>query len=134
MARRPRLAREGAAGHDDRVAVTGDASGAGHGDLAGGRAYRLLLRAIRAAWVSCAAGAVAMTLALALRSPALVTVFRVALVVTFMAIGLALLFFLRLVAFPAQPVDLLPGFRGASLRRRAEVLLTAVLIDLLDPE
>jgi hypothetical protein len=72
--------------------------------------------------------------ALALRSPHLVTVFRVALVVAFVALACALLIFACLVAVPGGLTDALPDIRGPSVRRRVEVLFTLVLVDLLEPD
>jgi hypothetical protein len=114
--------------------MTRGASDAGHGGVSRGRLYRLLLGCARAAWVSCALGVTVMVPALALRSPHLVTVFRVALVVAFAALACALLLFACLVTLPGRLTDVLPDVRGPSLRRRVDVLLTVVLVDLLDPE
>jgi zinc transporter ZupT len=116
------------------VATTPSGWGAGHGDASGGRLYRWLLRCVRAAWVSCAVGVIAMVPALVLRSPQLVTVFRVALVVACAALAGALLFFVSLVMLPEALGDVVPGGRAPSVRRRIDLLLTVVLVDLLDPE
>ena len=96
--------------------------------------YRLLLWASRVAWGSCGLGVVVMVAALALRSPQLVTVVRVALVMALAALAVALLLFVCLVAAPARIPDVLPGPARAPVRRRAEALLTVALLDLLDPD
>ncbi|MGY1635923.1 hypothetical protein ACI78V_04625 [Geodermatophilus sp. SYSU D00742] len=112
------------------MAVHDDAPGAGHGDPT----YRLLLWSVRVAWASCALGVVAMTVGLVLRSPALVGVFRVGLVGSVVATGVALLFFLGLLASPARLAVVVAATPPASLRRRAETLLAVLLVDLLDPD
>ncbi|MGY1591871.1 hypothetical protein ACI79D_07835 [Geodermatophilus sp. SYSU D00708] len=110
------------------MAVHDDAPGAGLS------AYRLLLVAVRTAWVSCALGVGAMTAGLVLRSPALVGVFRVALGASFVAVGVALLIFLGLLASRARLNGVVPGSPPASVRRRAEALVAVLLVDLLDPD
>jgi threonine/homoserine/homoserine lactone efflux protein len=115
---------------DGPVVVHDDAPGAGSGLSA----YRLLLLAVRTAWLSCACGVGAMTAGLVLRSPGLVGVFRLALGASFVVIGIALLLFLGVLASPARFAGVVPGSPPASVRRRAEALVAAVLVDLLDPD
>ncbi|MGY1624905.1 hypothetical protein ACI789_22100 [Geodermatophilus sp. SYSU D00965] len=112
------------------MAVHDDAEGVG----AGLSAYRLLLVAVRTAWVSCACGVGAMTAGLVLRSPGLVGVFRVALGVSFVAVGVAVLVFLGLLASRARLDGIVPGTPPTSVRRRAEALVAVLLVDLLDPD
>lgn len=109
-------------------------SGAERGGPAPGGMYRLLLWASRAVWGSCGLGVVVMVAALALRSPELVTVVRVALVAALAALVVALLLFVGLIAVPAQLPDVLPEIRRAPVRRRAEALFAVTLLDLLDPD
>jgi hypothetical protein len=106
----------------------------GHGGVPSGRLYRLLLVCARAAWVSCALGVTAMVPALVLRSPQLVTVFRAALVVVFMALACALLLFVCLVTLPGRLTGVVPEAGGPPVRRRVDVLLAVILVDLLDPD
>jgi hypothetical protein len=72
--------------------------------------------------------------ALVLRSPHLVAVFRVALVVAFAALVCALLLFACLVTLPGRLADVVTDGARPSVRRRLDVLLTVVLVDLLDPD
>lgn len=94
----------------------------------------MLLWCVRFAWLSCALGVGAMLPALVLRSSDLVSVFEMAIVVTFSALTCAVLSFAWLVVAPDDATKSLCDSGSGSLGRRMDILFAAVLADLLDPE
>ena len=92
--------------------------------------YRLLLGCLRVAWGSCAVGVIAMLAALVLRSPELVTVFRLGLIATFAASAGAVLLSLPLMTLLDRYGVTEPG----ASKSRADALVAVVLADLLDAE
>jgi hypothetical protein len=90
--------------------------------------YRVVRLCVRAAWVSCAVGVVAMLPALVFLSPTCVTVFRVGLGGCFLASCVALVLSVPLVARMNRDAHPTPATIGA----RADALVAALLADLLD--
>jgi hypothetical protein len=90
--------------------------------------YRTVRYCIRAAWMSCAVGVMAMLPALVFLSPTCVTVFRVGLGGCFVASFVALVLSAPLIA----RMDRYAHPRPATIGARADALVAALVADLLD--
>ncbi len=92
------------------------------------RPYRLLVGALRVAWFACTFAIFAMIVALVVRSPQFVMVYRAGMLAVWVATAYAGVMFLLLISrFPE-----LSG--NGRLGTRASVLVALLLADLLDPE
>lgn len=90
--------------------------------------YRLIRWCVRASWMSCAIGMIAMVPALMFLSTTLVTIARLGLGGCFVAAFAALVFAVPLTARMDRYTSPAPATLGA----RADALVAALLADLLD--
>ena len=90
--------------------------------------YRIVRCCVRAAWISCAVGVIAMLPALVFLSPTCVTVFRVGLGGCFIAAFVALVLSVPLIARMDRDARQAPATIGA----RADALVATLVADLLD--
>jgi hypothetical protein len=92
------------------------------------RLYRIVRSCVRAAWMSCTVGVIAMLPALVFLSPTCVTVFRIGLGGCFIASFLAVVLSVPLVA----QMDRYAHPTPATIAARADALVAALVADLLD--